>query len=288
VLNGCAGFAAITVEPVEYEIEYFSISDEKNEFDDDGNHARLTKEMLISTWGDPDEISEDGKCEVVTYQDGHVWSGTYYQLSIFPIPLVAPTEHHDENRFYFVNNECVALVKKTDLPTKCLGDMEILGLKINCRKVNKRTENIKARNDGKLSDVKVKWCDEDLAMNFAEHRDSLAEYQLYYSGSSRIERLTGLCHSADSGYALAQAEVGRLYKVGLMGVKQDLAKAYFWYSLANKQNPNMWQNEMNEIRQKARSVEILASSEGVASEVQGGQCERDLVTKSSPNQSDVY
>jgi hypothetical protein len=284
VLNGCFGLGAITYEPVENETEFFSISYEKNEFDDDGNPARLTKDILISTWGEPDEISEEGKCEVVTYYDGHAWSGAYVQLTFVPLPLVAPTEHYDENRFYFVNGESVALVKKRGYPTNCLGVMGILpNAEIDCREVTRKADNIKARNGGKLSGIKVKWCDESIAMDWAEHRDSLAEYQLYYSGSSRTERLRGLCNSADSGYALAQAEVGRLYKGGLMGVKQDLTKAYFWYSMANKQNPNMWNGELNEVRQKAPSVQRLSSFEGVASEVQDGQCERDFVPKTTLN-----
>lgn len=167
VLNGCMGFGGITTEPAEIETEYFSISDEKNEFDDDRNPTRLTKEILISTWGDPDEISEEGQCEVVTYYDGKIWTGTYIQLLIFPLPLYSPSEYFNENRFYFVNGESVALVKKEGLPAKCSG--VIIGVLANavtdCSKVTREAENIKAGNAGKLTGIKVKRCDENFAMD---------------------------------------------------------------------------------------------------------------------------
>ena len=277
ILNGCFGLGALTFQPVEHETEIFSISDEKNEFADDDNPPRLTKEILISTRGKPDEISADGKCEVVTYYDGYVWTGVYVQLAFFPIPLLAPTEH-DENRFYFVNDESVALVTHRGRLTKCSGVIlaPIPNSKgIDCGKINRKAPKSRSAN--------VKWCDENLQLSWAEHRDALAGYQLYHSGSSRIERLKGLCRSAVSGYAFGQAEVGRIYRWGLEGVKQDSGKAYLWYSRANQQNPSMWQDELDELLRKAPSVEKLPSSKDAIAERQDVQCERDLVPKSSPH-----
>lgn len=126
-----------------------------------------------------------------------------------------------------------------------------------------------------------------LAESRPEYRDPLASYVLYssgyYSGPELIDRLKGLCQAAEVGSASSQAEVGLFYKDGLQGVNQDLTKAYLWYARANKQIPFMWQDELNEIRQKAPSVQKLSSLEGNASDMQGGQCERDFIPKSALN-----
>jgi hypothetical protein len=99
-LNSCAGIGAITFEAYESEKKSFSISEEKNELEYSGNPAILKKDRLVSAWGEPDQISKEGQCEVVTYYDGDIWSGAYLQFGILPIPLLLPTEHV-ENRFYF-------------------------------------------------------------------------------------------------------------------------------------------------------------------------------------------
>jgi hypothetical protein len=115
----------------------------------------------------------------------------------------------------------------------------------------------------------------------AEQENSDAQYQLYFRGSSHIERLKWLCRSADSGYPFAQAEVGRLYRWGLQGVEQNFTKAYSWYWRANKQTPAMWKDELNEALRKAFSVEMLSPSKEVMTEWQLGQCEHDIVPSNS-------
>jgi hypothetical protein len=175
----------------------------------------------------------------------------------------------------FLNGEAVGLVTKRAHPARCVGVITVFDQEINCTKINVNTD--------KPRTIDATWCDENPKMYRAKQKDSLAGYQLYFRGSTRIERLQGLCHSADSGYALAEAEVGRLYRWGLLGVKQDFTKAYLWYWRANAQNPSMWQDELNEVLRKAPSIETLSSAEGVHTEGQGDQCERDLVPKGSPH-----
>lgn len=158
ILNGCVGIGAVTFEPVELEVKSFSISEEKNSFDDDDNSASLTKEILISTWGDPDKISEEGKCEIITYYDGHAWSGAYVQLGILPLPMLAPTEQYAENRFYFINGECVTLVKKYATPVECVGVITMFDeMVVDCimDDIKIKDDVVKSKNAG---GIKVERC----------------------------------------------------------------------------------------------------------------------------------
>ena len=122
LLSGCAGLAVGTFGTFENEQNVVHISDKRNEFEYIAPKSTLTKEVLVSTWGKPDEISQYGKCEVVTYYDGYSWSGIGAFLVFFPVPLMVPTGY-DENRFYFINGESVGLVSEYGEVTGALGYM---------------------------------------------------------------------------------------------------------------------------------------------------------------------
>ena len=106
-----------------------------------------------------------------------------------------------------------------------------------------------------------------------------SQYQLYYTRKTPVEeRLMWLCRAADSGYPLAQAEVGRLYRWGLHGVKQDYRKAYNWYWHANKLSTDSWKSELQDARQL-----VFSTKEGDLSVLDlpsfnPGQCERELLS----------
>lgn len=120
LIQGCVGLAVGTYGTFEDEKSTVSISSSKNEFSYSSSSAALTKETLISTWGDPDGIVAEGKCEVLTYHDGYNWSGAGAFIVFFPVPILVPTGH-DENRFYFINGEFVRLVSEYGEVTGALG-----------------------------------------------------------------------------------------------------------------------------------------------------------------------
>ena len=148
LLQGCVGLAVGTYGTFEDEKSTAKISSTKNEFIYGYSAANLSKESLISAWGEPDSVSTEGKCEVLTYNDGYNWSGVGAFILFFPIPILVPTGH-DENRFYFINGELVRLVSEYGEVTGALGYMcgsnECKGMAgpVNTKKSRK---------------VKVNWC----------------------------------------------------------------------------------------------------------------------------------
>jgi hypothetical protein len=99
----------------------------------------------------------------------------------------------------------------------------------------------------------------------------VAQYQMYYRESNRIDSLKWLCRAADSGYAPAQAEVGRIYMWGLLGIQQDYLRAYQWYWYANKQDPDSYNDELNDARHMVSNVPPLSN-------LSPKKCERELLS----------
>jgi len=122
LLSGCAGLAVGTFVTFESEQNDVSISSERNSFDYEVNPKPLSKDELISAWGEPDESYSFGSCEVVTYYDGYSWSGFGAFVVVIPLPILVPTGH-DENRFYFINDQSVGLVKEYGEVSSALGYM---------------------------------------------------------------------------------------------------------------------------------------------------------------------
>ena len=120
LLNGCVGLAVGTYGTFEQELNSVSISDTRNQFGYESETNQISKKTLVSTWGKPDEVSRDGKCEVLTYYDGYSWSGVGAILVFIPVPLLVPTGH-DENRFYFINDLSVGHISEYGDVTGMLG-----------------------------------------------------------------------------------------------------------------------------------------------------------------------
>lgn len=148
-LHGCVGLAVGTYGTFEGEKTSVSISNKRNAFSYGGSSTPLTKEVLLSSWGEPDAVDQVGHCEVVTYHDGYTWSGVGAFFVFFPIPLLIPTGH-DENRFYFVDGELVGLVTEYGDVTGALGYM--CGSNA-CRGLAGRVNADKPRK------ITVKWCE---------------------------------------------------------------------------------------------------------------------------------
>lgn len=122
LLSGCVGLAVGSYGTFEEHKEKFAVSTNKNEFDYRAEYPKTTKDELLSAWGEPDELSNHGDCEVVIYYDGYTWAGVGAFIVFFPVPLLVPTGH-EENRFYFKNGESVGMVAEYGEVTAGLGYM---------------------------------------------------------------------------------------------------------------------------------------------------------------------
>lgn len=122
LLQGCVGLAVGTYGTFEADYDSFSIGNQRNELAYRTEEKSLTKSLLVSSWGEPDEILRLGNCEVLSYYDGYTWSGAGAFIVFVPVPLIVPTGR-DENRFYFVEGESVGLVTEYGEVSGALGYM---------------------------------------------------------------------------------------------------------------------------------------------------------------------
>ena len=112
----------------------------------------------------------------------------------------------------------------------------------------------------------------------AKSGDMKSQYELYFIAKTHHEKLIWLCKAADSGYPFAQAELGEIYRWGLMGIEQDHQKAYQWYWHAHKQEPRYWKDELEEVSNMIFENDSGMTSEKlIPSKLQPGQCARDLL-----------
>ncbi|TKB45164.1 hypothetical protein [Thalassotalea mangrovi] len=121
-LSGCVGLAVGTFGTFETKVSKPDISEERNQFDYKIEAPTFTKEALVNSWGEADEIIQDGVCEVLIYHDGYSWSGVGAFVVVVPIPLLVPSGY-DENRFYFKDGYSVGLIKEYGEVTSALGYM---------------------------------------------------------------------------------------------------------------------------------------------------------------------
>ena len=149
LLQGCVGLAVGTYGTFEDEKSSVSISSKRNELSYGSNATTVTKETLVSSWGEPDAIERIGSCEVVTYHDGYSWSGVGAFVVFLPVPLMVPSGK-DESRFYFVDDQFVRLVSEYGEVTGALGYM--CGSN-ECKGLAGPVNTDKAR------EVKVTWCE---------------------------------------------------------------------------------------------------------------------------------
>ncbi len=94
----------------EYKKDSFEIGSEINDIKSFGNSA-YTVEQVVSLWGEPDEISINGSCDVLTYYDGYNWSGVGAFVLFFPVPLLVPSGH-SKTKIYFKNSQSIKLTSE--------------------------------------------------------------------------------------------------------------------------------------------------------------------------------
>jgi hypothetical protein len=121
-LYGCAGMGLYvgTVGTVEKVSDPLVIEEGKNNIGYKMPETQYTKEETISLWGEPDEVTTVGACEVLTYYDGYSWSGVFAVAIIIPVPLLIPSGY-DENRIYFRDGKSIKLVSEVGEVIHVLG-----------------------------------------------------------------------------------------------------------------------------------------------------------------------
>lgn len=120
-LSGCAGLAVGTYGTFESQKDSFSLSNIRLE-QNYRERKSYSKDEVISLWGEPDQISINGSCEVLTYYDGYTWSGVGAFILVIPVPLILPSGH-DETKIYFKNNQSIKLISEYGEVTGMVGYM---------------------------------------------------------------------------------------------------------------------------------------------------------------------
>jgi hypothetical protein len=120
-LTGCVGLAVGSYGTFESQKDSFHLTEQRNK-QGYGDKVTYTKEQVISLWGEPDEITTNGSCDVLSYYDGYNWSGVGAFVLIVPIPLALPSGA-DETKIYFKNNQSVKLISEYGEITGMFGYM---------------------------------------------------------------------------------------------------------------------------------------------------------------------
>ena len=121
-LSGCVGLAVGSYGTYESKKDTFKLENKRNDVNYYSESTSYSKEQVISLWGEPDEITTNGSCDVLTYHDGYNWSGIGAFLVIVPIPLAVPSGH-DETKIYFKNNQSIKLTSEYGEITGMFGYM---------------------------------------------------------------------------------------------------------------------------------------------------------------------
>ena len=111
----------------------------------------------------------------------------------------------------------------------------------------------------------------------ANEGDPEAQMQLYYSSPYAPDALRWLCRSADQAHPHAMNEMASLYRTGRRGIKQDLARAYLWYSLAVRAGHEEYRWKLQEVAD-CMTPEQQAKAEEMLRDWRPGQCERKLIS----------
>lgn len=148
-LSGCVGLAVGSYGTFENKQEQFQLSDKRNEFKRFSEPKSYNKELVLTLWGQPDEIKQTGACETLIYHDGYTWSGIGAFVLIVPIPLAVPSGY-DETRIYLRDGKTVGSVSEYGEITSMFGYM--------CGS-NECDFNVGAVNQDKTRKVDITWCD---------------------------------------------------------------------------------------------------------------------------------
>ena len=148
-LSGCVGLAVGSYGTFETKQQAFQLTEQRNKIKTFSEPKTYSKQQVLSLWGEPDSIQQQGKCETLIYHDGYTWSGIGAFVLIVPVPLAIPSGY-DETRIYLKNGETVGLVSEYGELTSMFGYM--------CGS-NECGFNAGAVNKDQTREVNIDWCD---------------------------------------------------------------------------------------------------------------------------------
>ncbi|MDD5138650.1 MAG: hypothetical protein PHY43_00135 [Verrucomicrobiales bacterium] len=111
VLSGCIGLAVGSYGKHERLDTSFALTQGKNNFGGSVPSEAYSEPEILSLWGEPDRITTNKCCRVLSYRNDCSWSGVGAFVIIIPVPLLVPSGHY-ENRFYLKDGKCVGLVSE--------------------------------------------------------------------------------------------------------------------------------------------------------------------------------
>ncbi len=125
----------------------------------------------------------------------------------------------------------------------------------------------------------AQWYKQAAEQGFADAEFRLAYLTEHGQGvpKDEMEAVKWYFAAANQGYAQAQARVGALYLEGKGGVMLDNQKAYFWLTLATKQNNRDAERQRNELIKKLTKDDITKL------EVQAAGWKSQRLTPRNPN-----
>jgi hypothetical protein len=85
--SGCVGLAVGSYGTFESQKDRFHLTEQRKK-QGYGDKVTYTKKQVLSLWGEPDEISTNGSCDIFSYHDGYNWSG----FGAIPAIVLAPAE----------------------------------------------------------------------------------------------------------------------------------------------------------------------------------------------------
>jgi len=120
-LYGCVGVGIIGSTGTEYNhYRYDRLSSERGELNQGAATGNITKDQVLSTWGEPDQISTIDENHIKwVYHRELAWHGMFVFV-VVPIPLVAP--FGSRNTEVILEGDAVTgiLYHTTDLAPRCL------------------------------------------------------------------------------------------------------------------------------------------------------------------------
>jgi hypothetical protein len=226
---------------------------------------------VINTIGRPKYRLSGANADYLVYR-GHIDSTGVVFMFWVPVGIdVLDKDRLDCLRLEFKDG----LLYRYDFKTHSLLYDEVPRKLGDCRQLFWKRDELRALS---ASDTAPAISAEELFAK-AEGGDAEAQLQLYHSHEMPDRsRLEWLCRSADQGYPNAQAEVGRIYNMGLFGIPVDRRQAYVWYALAIQKKPESWKTEYLTVK-TGLSPQQLLEAEAMLAAWKPGQCHRDFINR---------
>ena len=122
VSSGCFGLAVGSYGKHERLNTSFALAQGRNNLGGFVHPGAYSEAEILSLWGEPDGTTTNECCTMLSYRNGHSWSGVGAFVIVIPVPLLVPSGHY-ETRFYLKDGKCVGLVSEYGEVSKVYGFM---------------------------------------------------------------------------------------------------------------------------------------------------------------------